>query len=182
MRKAFTMLLGVALVALAPLYFAPAASAKGRSVVIQVECGTVLYGRTGKNNLPRNTCLAPGAYLELDWHWNSGRFQQQTLVYQNDGNLVLYRFVSGQGYGTAIWASNTNGRSAGNAVLQNDGNFVLYDSNGRAYWSTNTWNCAGSWDYKQLDMQVDENLVLYFWPSNIGGKVAKWDRWGIARC
>lgn len=194
MRKALRVLLGIALSAVAPLASAPAASAApapavkpsapatAESVVIQVQCGTVLYGRTGRNHMSRNMCLFPGAYLELDWHWTSGRYQKQTLVYQEDGNLVLYRFVSGAGHGTAIWASNTNGRAAGTAALQNDGNFVLYDRDGRPYWSTNTWNCPGSWEYKQLDMQIDENLVLYFWPTNNGGRVAKWDRWRIARC
>lgn len=57
-----------------------------------------------------------------------------TLVHQNDGNLVLYRYDLDR----AVWASNTNGTSAGELVLQADGNLVLYDRDRRAVWATGT--------------------------------------------
>jgi hypothetical protein len=161
---------------------APATQAVADVGINQVSCGNVYYGATGKSSLEHNACLGPQAYLETSYYLHEGHYQKLTFVYQSDGNLVLYRWISGQGYGTAIWASNTNGRSAGLAALQTDGNFVLYNSSGQAYWATGTWNCAGSWSYHQLDVQTDENVVLYFWPSNGGGKVAKWDRWGLAHC
>lgn len=137
------------------------------------------------NALPMNSCLASQAFLETAWYWLDGRYQQLTLVFQGDGNFVLYRWISGQGFGTAIWASNTSGKSVTAAAMQSDGNFVLYDSIGRPYWSTNTWNCpapSGGWGHKQLDLQLDENVVLYMWPNNGSGRVAKWDRFGTARC
>lgn len=57
-----------------------------------------------------------------------------TLVYQDDGNLVLYRY----GLDRAVWASHTQGASVGELVLQADGNLVLYDREGRAVWATGT--------------------------------------------
>ncbi|HMH90404.1 MAG TPA: hypothetical protein VK586_04890 [Streptosporangiaceae bacterium] len=57
-----------------------------------------------------------------------------TLVYQDDGNLVLYRYDLDH----AVWASNTYGTSVGELVLQADGNLVLYNRDGRAVWATGT--------------------------------------------
>ncbi len=158
------------------------AAAAATDVSVQVQCGRTYTGRIGRAALEQNACMAAGAFLETAWYWLDGRFQQLTLTFQSDGNFVLYRWISGQGFGSAIWATNTSGKSVGVAAMQTDGNFVLYDSIARPYWSTNTWNCPGSWNYRQLDLQADENVVLYMWPSNGGGRQAKWDRWGIARC
>lgn len=75
------------------------------------------------------------------------------LVYQRDGNLVMYPAAG------AIWSTNTAGKSAGKAVMQTDGNFVLYDANNKPYWATNT-NGQGKPEYR-LSLQADRNLVLY---------------------
>ncbi len=55
------------------------------------------------------------------------------LRYQSDGNLVLYS--SG---GATVWASDTDGFSAGRAELQTDGNFVVYDAAGVPRWASGT--------------------------------------------
>jgi len=47
---------------------------------------------------------------------------QYRLLYQLDGNLVLYRNGGG-----ALWASNTPGTTVGRAIMQTDGNLVVYD-------------------------------------------------------
>jgi hypothetical protein len=57
-----------------------------------------------------------------------------TLVYQDDGNLVLYRYDLDH----AVWASNTYGTSVGELALQTDGNLVLYNRDGHAVWATGT--------------------------------------------
>jgi hypothetical protein len=57
-----------------------------------------------------------------------------TLVYQDDGNLVLYRYDRDR----AVWATSTHGTSVGELALQADGNLVLYDRDGHAVWATGT--------------------------------------------
>ena len=75
------------------------------------------------------------------------------LVYQTDGNLVIYQRNVG-----AIWHTRTHGTYPGRAVVQGDGNFVVYDGYGRAVWNTRT---AGWGINCYLWMQTDGNLVLY---------------------
>lgn len=74
------------------------------------------------------------------------------LIYQGDGNLVLYRVNGWQ----PLWASNTVG-SARNAIMQTDGNFVVYNASGAPRWHSNTYGNAGAW----LVMQDDGNAVIY---------------------
>jgi hypothetical protein len=62
------------------------------------------------------------------------------LVYQGDGNLVLYRYDW-----TPLWASNTWWASAGFAVMQSDGNFVVYDASNVAVWWSGTDGSYGAW-------------------------------------
>jgi Ricin-type beta-trefoil lectin domain-like len=73
------------------------------------------------------------------------------LVYQTDGNLVVYR------NGVAVWHSHTNGQSAGLVPMQGDGNLVIYNAAHQAIWATGTNTCQASF----LAMQDDGNLVLY---------------------
>jgi hypothetical protein len=73
------------------------------------------------------------------------------LVYQTDGNLVIYR------NGVAVWHSHTNGQSAGLCAMQGDGNLVIYNAAHQAIWATGTNTCPANF----LAMQDDGNLVLY---------------------
>src|SRR5262249_15142828 len=66
---------------------------------------------SGPGVLGANERLNPGE----DLHSPDRRYR---LVYQTDGNLVLYN--SGGG---ALWSSQTSGTSAGFATMQEDGNF-----------------------------------------------------------
>lgn len=99
----------------------------------------------------RETTLTGGRWLNPGYWIKSpnGRYQ---LIYQNDGNLVLY----GPG-NQALWNSGTWGRSAGRAIIQNDGNLVVYDAGGRSVWHSGTWGNAGA----RLALQDDGNLVVY---------------------
>jgi hypothetical protein len=94
--------------------------------------------------------LRPGDRIRVDVPLVSqdGRFR---LLYQQDGNLVLY------GPTGPRWASNTRGSSVGSCDLQGDGNFVLYDAAVRPRWATGTNGKPGAW----LLLQNDGNLVLY---------------------
>ena len=89
------------------------------------------------------------------------------LIYQGDGNLVLY------GNGTSLWHTGTHGTSPGYVMLQHDGNFVLYDASQRPLWSTGgaTIGHSDAW----LIVQNDGNVVIYS-----GGGVPLWDT-GTAR-
>jgi hypothetical protein len=87
---------------------------------------------------------------------NAGDFIQSAdgryrLIYQIDGNLVLYRG------GTALWATGTNGQQLGVVVMQGDGNLVLYVPGGRPIWASNTNGSPGS----HLILQNDGNAVIY---------------------
>jgi hypothetical protein len=73
------------------------------------------------------------------------------LVFQNDGNLVLYSPNS-----NPVWATGTEGRAARMSVQAN-GNVVLYDFSDRAIWATNTTGNPGA----VLTLQTDGNLVVY---------------------
>ncbi|MBS2531647.1 ricin-type beta-trefoil lectin domain protein [Catenulispora sp. NF23] len=83
------------------------------------------------------------------------------LVWQSDGNLVLYSKA-----GKPLWASNTAGNPGAVLVPQNDGNLVIYASqpsisvtghvSGSVLWATNT-NNSGAW---HLVVRADGNMVI----------------------
>jgi hypothetical protein len=75
-----------------------------------------------------------------------------TFVYQSDGNLVLYVDHPSR----PIWASGTNGKSAGTCIMQNDGNLVNIDAFGHPIWSSDTHD-PGS----RLVVQDDGDVVVY---------------------
>jgi hypothetical protein len=78
----------------------------------------------------------------------SGRF---TLVYQLDGNFVLF---DGADW---LWATGTEGTVPGRVVLQEDGNLVMYDAQQEAVWTSNTSGFPGA----NLVVQDDGNVVIY---------------------
>lgn len=100
------------------------------------------------------------------------------LQLQNDGNLVLYaRTYDGWGNivnRTALWASNTAGRTVSRCVMQSDGNLVLYydyyaynywgrywQMYSQPVWASNTSGNPGAY----LELQNDGNLVIYVNPG-----------------
>ncbi len=66
--------------------------------------------------------LAVGAQLQPDQSLTTSDGTHR-LVYQLDGNLVLYRTSGG-----AVWSSGTAGTAPGFAAMQGDGNLVVYDA------------------------------------------------------
>ena len=111
------------------------------------------------NGLAKGESLLAGASRPSQ----DGRF---VLTYQHDGNLVLYEVVSGQ----PLWATYTQGSSAGVTVMQSDGNLVVYDGSSVARWASGTGATA-----ERLYVQDDGNLVIRdasgtpLWASNTGG-------------
>jgi hypothetical protein len=99
-----------------------------------------------------------------------GRFN---LIYQNDGNFVLYQGT------TVLWSSHTaitvptGGYLPEQVRFQADGNLVVYDTYGgveTAVWASNTSGNPGS----TLNLQNDGNLVIY----NAAGKAI----WSTKTC
>jgi len=119
---------------------------------------TVQDGRGGRATatvtlqvVPRDTLMSGGRLVSGQSLTSSnGRYR---LVYQTDGNLVLYDDVDK----TIPWASGTAGTSAGQALMQGDGNFVVYDAQVNGLWSTGTAGNANA----RLALQNDGNLVVY---------------------
>ncbi len=111
-----------------PVWASGTNGSPGSHLVVQNDGNLVIYRPDGKAVWATNTWLPtgpraqgdqmlPGQVLNPDQSINSadGRF---TFIYQNDGNLVLYRS------GVALWASGTNGRGVGVCIMQADGNLV----------------------------------------------------------
>lgn len=73
------------------------------------------------------------------------------LIFQNDGNLVLYKTRNN----TSVWNSRTS--DVGNkAIFQTDGNLVIYNRSNKPIYATNTENRGAV-----LRIQDDGNLVIY---------------------
>jgi hypothetical protein len=89
------------------------------------------------------------------------RNRQYALIFQDDGNLVLYPV----GYSDPLWASNTDDATVGLlnmalvCIMQGDGNFVIYSNwaANRAVWTTRTEGNPGA----HFEVQDDVNLVVY---------------------
>ncbi|MGC0151618.1 hypothetical protein ACPRNU_04075 [Chromobacterium vaccinii] len=106
-------------------------------------------------NLPSQTFMPP-AHIAPG---NSYTVGQYFLIFQTDGNMVLYKNGS-----QIIWSSGTTGSGATDAWMQADGNFVIY-ANGSPVWKTNTAGTPNPY----LALQADGNLVIY-------SQVPVWDR------
>lgn len=83
------------------------------------------------------------------------------LIYQSDGNLVIYRLSDN----FVPWASNTEGTSTGEVVMQGDGNLVLYDAWSTPWWDTGTWGHDGAYaelgDDGVLRVRSHEGTILW---------------------
>lgn len=95
--------------------------------------------------------LKPGERLLMDKPLWSGD-KRFFLLYQSDGNLVLYTKA-----GSALWASHTQGTSVGSVDMQGDGNLVMYDAGVKPRWSSKTNGNEMAWAI----MQNDGNFVIY---------------------
>src|SRR3954454_10490007 len=104
---------------------------------------------SNRNALQPGEVLAPGQQIDSA----NDRF---TLVYQGDGNLVLYKNYPDRDR-RPLWASETRGRPAGTCILQGDGNLVIYGPDGEYIWDSATHGNPGA----HLVVQDDGNTVIY---------------------
>lgn len=93
------------------------------------------------------------------------RSAEASLIWQGDGNLVLY--TAG---GTPIWSSYSGGRRGKRLAFQADGNLVVYGASG-PLWASNTNGIAGP-----LAMRLGDRCTLQLWK----GSEVKWT--GIDSC
>jgi len=96
------------------------------------------------------TTVKSGATLKPDTYVLSPS-RQYKLIYQTDGNLVLYR-ASGE----FLW-NNGKTNTGGKVVMQTDGNLVSYNAAGKALWGSLTSRNPGAF----LGVQDDGNVVVY---------------------
>ena len=94
--------------------------------------------------LPSDSQLAPGQQISSP----DGRYR---LVFQTDGNLVIYRAD-----GVPVWSTGTWGISPNVARMQSDGNFVVYDTANTPHWHTHTYGNPGAY----LSMQNNGAFVI----------------------
>lgn len=142
-------------------------SGLGVSGKVKVGVGTVDLGALGKAKI--NTDIEVDVDLDItgkahdvsaapDTSWAPGSTvlanEVAKLVFEADGNLVLYR-IDGADWGR-LWASNSGGKGGNKLVFQNDGNLVIYAPKG-PIWATgsNTPNLGN------MKLQADSNFVIY---------------------
>lgn len=150
-----------------PLWASDTAGNAGSRLAMQNDGNLVLYRVDGRAIWATDTARAastgpsaaghkanPGETLGVDEPLRSpnGRYE---LIFQSDGNLVLYKTYSGYPR-RALWASGTAGRTAAVCILQGDGNLVLYAPSGGVLWSSETPGNPGS----TLFVQDDGNVVI----------------------
>lgn len=103
--------------------------------------------------LPRATLDANAALLPYQCAYSAdSRFY---LCYQGDGNLVLYKNLTGTQ--VPIWASNTYGATLGKAWMQGDGNLVIYNASNTPIWQSGTFGNNNAF----LAVQSDGNMTIY---------------------
>jgi len=108
---------------------------------IQIRVKDVLETKTENLILERSD-------KDLVWTTETG----YSLVFQKDGNLVLYEVRNSRQ--EVIWATGTNGQVE-KLTASKDGNFALLNSQDKPLWSTKT---SGR---NRLVLQEDGNLVVY---------------------
>ena len=97
--------------------------------------------------------------------------ERYQLLFQQDGNLVLYDLENNQ---KILWQTNTGNQNGQCALMQTDCNFVIYTggggSAGSAIWDSKTSDDSG-YIGPNLNCQSDGNVVIYaegvaLWQTN----------------
>ena len=109
--------------------------------------------------------------LTVSKHYNSsnGKF---TLVFQTDGNLVVYRRDTKTGkLFDPLWSSKTAGNNGARCFLQEDGNLVIYTKDmKKALWNTRTHGKTKAELYISDDGEVSIYSGLtgsYVWSNGV---------------
>jgi outer membrane protein assembly factor BamB len=122
-----------------------------------IVCGPVWRTNTVQGAYPTGAAavtpdVLPGQVIFKNNHVDSmnGAYR---LIYQLDGNLVLYR----RSDNTALWPSDTCGRPAGWCEMsEENGNLLMYDPNGYLVWQSASGNYPGAY----LRVQDNGTVVI----------------------
>ena len=124
-------------------------------------------GSVGSATYTGGDSMASASTMNTNYYLTSQNVQH-ALVFQTDGNLVLYN------NGAALWSSNTGGQGGTHLDMQADGNLVIYNSDRSTWlWQSNTGGHLGANAYAKL--QSDGNFVVYtssgtpLWWTGTGG-------------
>jgi hypothetical protein len=60
------------------------------------------------------------------------------LIFQDDGNLLIWAIPPPPAQPTLLWQTFTNGKNQAFLRMQDDGNLVIYQQGGAAVWASNT--------------------------------------------
>lgn len=112
--------------------------------IMKIRMGDIDILATGSEDL----ILKRDENKDMGWYTATG----YTLVFQKDGNLVLYNIKTSSK--EVVWATGTNGIAEKFTALK-DGNFVLFNSKNEPIWSTKT---SGN---NRLVQKENGNLVVY---------------------
>lgn len=93
--------------------------------------GNFVQNLFSRNELKSKEILLPND--ELIYSEDSGVTR---LVFQQDGNLVLY-YTDKKKQESVIWATNTEGKNALVCKMQGDGNLVIYGHDNKVIWALN---------------------------------------------
>lgn len=137
---------------------------------------TLYYCAAGAPLVPFETCLSKGSEItihkqQLPIPGGHGSTQEclnlkeqqdgtianngsASLIYQSDGNLVLYANINN----SVLWSSETQGNPNGSLCYQGDGNLVVYDSNRNAKWDT--FGEAGNSGYRNTQLKLKSNCEI----------------------
>jgi hypothetical protein len=153
-----------------------ASNTAGRGVTaLQLDGCAIALRAAGETKWSRGGASCPSGALANTPAWSlpaSGnltilRTAESRLVWQGDGNLVLY--TAG---GAPVWASNTD--RAGKALsFQPDGNLVVYrvtgsDAPADALWASGTWYTGGA----SHALRLGDHCTLTI--TDLSGSAVKW--------
>ncbi len=122
-----------------------------------------------KEDMPKGDTLVAPASLKPGEYLRSAN-GKYSLIYQKDGNLVLYRNADDK----ALWSSGTYDTPAYECAMQDDGNFVVYTAPGNAVWSSETYGSERK--NSKVILHDDGNLAIYdqnkncFWKAEISNR------------
>lgn len=137
----------------------------------------------GEKALPQGVFKTNTSFVKGQRYYSADN--RYCLKFQEDGNLVIYKFASASKY-SAIWSSKTNGIAIKSCIFQEDGNLVMYDYAGKPRWGANGGyvDKGGSGkgdnfyptgpDSHWITMQNDGNLVIYVGKYSTRNLVSRW--------